>query len=301
MAVLDPGGTGARRQAAGRQAVWEKADAGAVRALTLNLWGPGGAWDERRPALADGLLGLNPDLVALQEAVTGDGRDQAAEVLGPGYRVVHQRVGLVGDGNHGASIASRWPLGEVREADLRVPPRTADYPCGTLAAEVLAPEPLGPLLFVAHGPSHQPSYEYERELQSVAAARLVEEMAGSVGARHVVVAGDFNAGPDADSVAFWRGRRSLGGTSVCYRDAWGSVRPDDPGHTFTPRNPHVAENKPAMDAGRRIDYVLVRCDDALWGPTLDIASCGLAFDGPVGGVWASDHFGVVADLAIPSR
>jgi hypothetical protein len=32
------------------------------------------------------------------------------------------------------------------------------------------------------------------------------------------------------------------------------------------------------------------------GPTLDTAACSLAFDQPAGGVWASDHFGVVADL-----
>jgi endonuclease/exonuclease/phosphatase family metal-dependent hydrolase len=267
--------------------------------MTLNVWGPGGAWGERRPVLSGGLSALGPDVVALQEAVTGEGRDQAADVLGPGYHIAHQTVGLVGDGNHGASIASRWPLGEMREANLHLTPRTADYPCGTLAAEILAPEPVGPLLFVAHGPSHQPSYEYERELQSVAAARLVEEMAGRLGTRHVVVAGDFNADPDADSVAFWRGRRSLGGTSVCYRDAWQIAHPDDPGPTFTPRNPHVAESKTALDAGRRIDYVLVCCDDSVWGPTLEVSACKLAFDEPVEGVWASDHFGVVADLAAP--
>jgi hypothetical protein len=32
------------------------------------------------------------------------------------------------------------------------------------------------------------------------------------------------------------------------------------------------------------------------GPTLDIRAWELAFDEPVDGVWASDHFGVVADL-----
>ena len=274
---------------------------GRVRVLTLNLWGLHGDWDERRAVLVEGIRGLGPDLVAFQEAITDDGYDQAADVLGPGYHVVHQSVGLVGDGNHGGSIASRWPLGEVREADLHLTPRTADYPCGTLVAEVLAPEPIGPLLFVAHGPSHQPSYEFERELQSVAAARLIEEMVDRLGMRHVVMAGDFNADPDASSVAYWRGERSLEGTSVCYRDAWRSIHRDDPGHTFTPRNPHVAENKPALDVGLRIDYLLVRCDDSLWGPTLDVAACELAFDEPSGGVGASDHFGVVADLAVPAR
>jgi hypothetical protein len=46
------------------------------------------------------------------------------------------------------------------------------------------------------------------------------------------------AGSDADSVAFWRGRRSLEGTSVCYRDAWESARPGG-------GRPHVRADQPA--------------------------------------------------------
>lgn len=275
-------------------------DPGHVRVLTLNLWGRHGDWDGRRAVLVEGLRELRPDLVAFQEAIRDAGYDQVVDVLGSGYRVVHQTVGLVGDGNHGASIASRWPLGEVRETDLHLTPRTGDYPCGTLAAEVLAPEPVGPLLFVAHGPSHQLGHEFEREKQSAAAARLIEEMRGQRGTRHVVLAGDFNADPEADSVGFWRGERSLEGASVCYRDGWQSAHPGEAGHTFTPRNPLVADNKPALNRGRRIDYVLVRCDDSMYGPTLEISACEIVFDKPVEGVWASDHFGVVADLTVPA-
>ena len=33
------------------------------------------------------------------------------------------------------------------------------------------------------------------------------------------------------------------------------------------------------------------------GPTLDVSSCERIFDEPVDGVWASDHFGVVAELS----
>jgi endonuclease/exonuclease/phosphatase family metal-dependent hydrolase len=179
--------------------------AGGVRVATLNLWGRGGSWDRRRPVLIDGLLELRPDVVAFQEAIVGDGYDQVVDLLGPDFHVVHQTVGLLGDGNHAASIASRWPLGEV---DLHVTPRTEDYPCAAIAAEVLAPEPVGPLLFVAHGPSYQWGAELERELQAVAAARLVERFAE--GRRmHAMVAGDFNATPEASSVRFWSGRQSL--------------------------------------------------------------------------------------------
>lgn len=92
--------------------------AGSVRVLTLNLWGRNGAWDERRSVLAEGLRRLRPDVVALQEAVVIDGYDQAADLLGSGFCLAHHG-GRSEDGT-GAVIASRWPIGEVREAGLRV-------------------------------------------------------------------------------------------------------------------------------------------------------------------------------------
>ena len=184
----------------------------------------------------------------------------------------------------------------MREPDLNVTPRTADFACGTLIAEVLAPEPVGPLLFVNHLPNWQLTFEHERELQTVIAARTIEEIAERREV-HVLLAGDLDATPDAASVRFWRGRQSLGGMSVCYRDAWGSTHPDEPGHTFTAENPLVtAENWDwELELGRRIDHVFVRCTDH--GPTLDIRDCERIFDEPVDGVWGSDHFGVAADLS----
>lgn len=52
-----------------------------------------------------------------------------------------------------------------------------------------------------------------------------------------------------------------------------------------------------FELGRRIDYVMVRCTD--YGPTRDITACERIFDEPIEGVLASDHFGIVAELAIP--
>jgi endonuclease/exonuclease/phosphatase family metal-dependent hydrolase len=279
----------------------EKAGTDAVRVATLNLWGRRGAWEERRRVLAEGFRALDPDLVAFQEAVVTDDYDQVADILGPNYHLAHQtdreagRGGDVEDGQ-GISIASRWPLGEVWEPDLNVTPRTADFACGTIIAEVFAPEPVGPLLFVNHLPNWQLTFEHERELQTVIVARAIEEIAEERDL-HVVLAGDLDATPEAASVRFWRGRQSLGGMSVCYRDAWGSTHPGEPGHTFTAENPLVtAENWDwELELGRRIDHVLVRC--SAHGPTLDIRACERLFDEPVNGVWASDHFGVVADLS----
>jgi endonuclease/exonuclease/phosphatase family metal-dependent hydrolase len=200
------------------------------------------------------------------------------------------------EAGQGVSLASRWPLGEVRELDLHVTPRTAGYACVTLAAEVQAPEPIGPLLFVYHNPNWQLDLEYERELQAVAAARFIDDFVGNR-TMHVVLAADLDADPAAASARFWTGRQALDGMSVCYRDAWESRHPGEAGDTFTPDNPLVVDWDWPF---RRIDYIFIRCGDH-GGPTLAISHCDRLFDEPTGGVWASDHFGVMADLEVPSE
>ena len=264
-----------------------------MRVATLNLWSVGGHWDGRREVLRNGFGELRPDLIAFQEAYKTEDRDTVAEILAPEYQIVHQTQGLLGDGNC-AAIASRWPVSELRELDQQISPRTADFPVTTLIAEIDAPNPIGPLLFVNHLPSWKAQLEHERELQTVVAARCVED---TIVERpmHVVLAGDLDAVPGASSIRFLRGLQSLGGTSVCYRDAWESAHPREDGHTFTLRNPLMMEESDVVqERSRRIDYIFVRADEH--GPTLQISSCELLFDQPVDGVWASDHFGLVADL-----
>ena len=266
-----------------------------VRVLMLNVFGDSAAWPERRSVLVAGLRDVRPDLVVLEEAIKTDAYDQVVDLLGPDYHVAHQ-TGRPENGS-ALSIASCWPFADVRQADLPATPRVApDFPCAALAAEIVAPEPVGAMLLVGMRTSWQVDFSVERELEAVAAARFV---AGVVGERdlHVVLAGDLNADPDASSIRFWTGRTALDGTSVCYRDAWESARPGEPGHTFTPRNPLVTDWDWPF---RRIDYVMVRCGEH-GGPTLAIAACEFAFDEPVSGVWGSDHFGVIADLAVPTR
>jgi endonuclease/exonuclease/phosphatase family metal-dependent hydrolase len=273
----------------------EETSSGVVRVATLNLWGRHGAWDERRSVLVDGLRELQPDIIAFQEAVVTDGYDQVVDLLGASYYVAHQ-AGRETEGA-GLSIASHWEIGEVWEETLHVTPRID--PNQLAVAQILAPGPLGTLLFAHHNPSWQLGFELERELQAVAASRFVEDLLGKQEAiSHVLLAGDFNAAPDSASVRFWRGLQSLDGMSVCYRDAWESAHPRDPGHTFSPQNLLVVSGGEwPLELGRRIDYVMVRC--GRHGPTLEVTSCERIFDEPVEGVWASDHFGVVADLALP--
>ncbi|MFG1945526.1 endonuclease/exonuclease/phosphatase family protein [Nonomuraea sp. NPDC048826] len=261
-----------------------------MRVLTMNLWARHGDWPARRDVLASGLRELRPDLVAFQESVVHEGYDQVADLLGDGYHVVHQSHGEP-DGTR-ASIASRWPLGAARQARMPVTRRVdlTEFAAWVGVVEVRGPVPL---IFMNHKPSFRLGHERERELQAVASARLAERMLAGRDLP-VVVAGDFDATPDSAGLRFWRGLQSLEGMSVCYRDAWEWAHPDADGHTFSPVNPLVTEGNWPRETGRRIDYVLVRCGPT--GPPLGLEACFRVFDRPVGGVWASDHFGVVADL-----
>ena len=84
---------------------------------------------------------------------------------------------------------------------------------------------------------------------------------------------------------------------MSYRDAWETIHPDEAGHTFALRNPLMMEDSDVVqERSRRIDYIFVRADEH--GPTLEITACDLLFEEPVDGVWATDHFGLVAELKV---
>jgi len=268
-----------------------------LRVLTLNLWSHGGDWRARMAVVREAIAAAGPEIVAFQEVVATGAEDQAVDVLGPAFTVVHSaRRGP--DGVVGASLASRLPILATEEVDLRLTDRVGTFPATAIVATVRHPA-FGPIVFVNHLPSYQLAFERERELQAVAVARRVEELTGPPGdppSSHAIVAGDFDAEPDAASVRFWTGRQSLDGLSVCYRNAWESANPGEaPALTYTTESPLLRDWDWPF---RSIDHILVRCA-AHGGPSLAVRSCSRFLDEPVDGVWASDHFGLLAELAAP--
>lgn len=262
---------------------------GSFRLLTQNIFSLNADWELRRTALSEGIVALEPDVVLLQESFVTPDHDYTSEILGAGWETVHSAT-RASDGG-GISIASRWPIANVEELDLKgVSDRTHDFACTTLMAEIQAPEAFGKMMIVNHFPDYHTTHEMERERQTVIAAKAVEAMLEH-GFAHVLLGGDLDAEPDAASLRFLAGKQSLEGMSVCYQNAWDACHPGEPGHTFTPENPLAPRAWPF----RRIDHILVRCgDDDM--PTLAIAACELAFNRPMGETWASDHFGLVADF-----
>jgi endonuclease/exonuclease/phosphatase family metal-dependent hydrolase len=142
------------------------------------------------------------------------------------------------------------------------------------------------------------SAEAARERQALAITDL--------DARHrqalpTVIAGDFNAGPNAASIRYLTGRQSLDGRSVLYHDAW-AVAGEGPGHTWTTENPNAKAGIDQIvgqpEYRERFDYVFIGGWDAHPKAHARVETAKLAFDRPIDGVWASDHFGVVVDLEI---
>ena len=266
-----------------------------LRVATMNVLGPANPdWARRRRLLAQTLPRVRPDVVALQEVPIGSSPDVVTELLGRGYHV--QGFSRTAEDGVGGVLATRWPQRVVDELDQRCTPRSRDFAwCATLLVEL--DTPVGRVLVAHHKPSWPFGYEYERERQALAAAQLVEEHVGE--GDHAVVLGDFDATPDSASLQFWRGRRSLDGVSVCYQDAWETVRPTDAGFTFSAENPLVRAGEVATAVSRRIDYILVR--SGRHGPTLEVRSCERLLDAAVEGVWASDHYGVLATLSLPQH
>jgi endonuclease/exonuclease/phosphatase family metal-dependent hydrolase len=267
---------------------------GQLRVATLNVYSPQNPdWDRRSSLLSHTLPDLAADIIALQEVPVDDDFATVSALLGNNY-AIHPFSTPSDDGVAGV-LATRGSSVLIGELDQRSPERDGNLPwAATLLVEV--DTQVGKVLAVHHKPSWQFPWELDRERQALTAATRIEELASDYD--HVVVLGDFDATPDAASMEFWRGRRSLDGRSVCYQDAWETAHPQEAGHTFVSSNPLVSTGEVRTAVDRRIDYVLIR--SGLHGSSLLVTRCERLYDAPVDGVWASDHFGVVADLADPS-
>ncbi|CAM4441837.1 endonuclease/exonuclease/phosphatase family protein [Nocardia ninae] len=269
-----------------------------LRIVTINVQNKEG--DPRRPALLNQeLRRLAPDLVALSEVVDTEQLDvllDGTELHGTHQAEVMAYTPPFVDRYGGTAVASRWPHQVVEVLDLRLG-GAGDVPWCTVAAKVPLPGE-GEVLFVSTTAAWRLDAGAVREQQAVALSDL--------DARHrtdlpTIIAGDFNADPDAASIRYLTGRQSISGRSVHYHDAW-EVAGDGPGHTWSVDNATAAAlfDQIVRQPGhrRRLDYVFTGSWHAHPKARCEIRAAQLAFDRPTDGVWPSDHYGVVVDVEI---
>jgi endonuclease/exonuclease/phosphatase family metal-dependent hydrolase len=262
-----------------------------MRVLTLNVWARSGPYEVREPLLRRELGLLAPDLVALQEVDSGgEGGNQAAELLGPlGYQVDYEPRSGDYRADPGIAVASRRPI-LAREL--------IELPHGGAALAVRLDVDGEGFWFCNAVPMRPwPGQEGEREDEVIALDEALTALADG-DTRPPVLAGDFDATPDAASIRFLSGLQSLKGHDTAWYDAWTVAGDGSPGWTWSSDNLYVAPFTAAVFAQpvhhRRIDYVFVG-SPFRWRPRVVVRSCEVVCRGTADAA-PSDHWGVLADL-----
>ena len=290
-----------------------------LRVVTLNaasLFEPG--WAERRFELLAWLDRLDADIVCLQEvwerhAPDATPRERAGS---PGWVVSHQPQGrwhhafggfpvteFWPDPNivFGSAVLSRWPI-ETSETILLpvddrpdLPHAGYRFPCELLHVRTNDIDVCSTHL------APPPQQGYQRLTQVL----TIEDHLATVAARQprpvlpTILCGDFNTEPDADEIRFLRGQAVIDGRSTYHQEAWLAAGRTDSGFTWDGRvNPLAARlHLPP----KRIDFVFV--GDPFGRPKGAglVAGTDLAFHTPLTGILASDHFGLVVDIAWPQQ
>ncbi len=266
--------------------------------MTWNLWWRFGPWERRREAILEVLRTERPDVCGLQEVWERPGENLAewlAAELGlhwawaPGEVLPHWRE-KIGDDPFGVgnAVLSRWPIAET--AVLRLPTANGPAEVRTALYALLEGDPERVPFFTTHLTS-APGGSGVRCTQVRALAEFVAQQRGDLPFPPVVT-GDFNAEPDSDEMRLFGGSATApvvpGQVLV---DAWRYAEPGQPWATWDGRNPYVAD---VGSYSARIDYVHVGLPGR---PGLgQVRSVRRTGDGPVAGVWPSDHAAVLVEL-----
>ncbi len=265
-----------------------------LRVLSLNIWNRQGPWAERLPIIQQLLQSLDPDVVGLQEVMHLDGapEDQAQEVARDRpYHVAFASAWHIGNGlQFGNAVLSRYPITTAQSFPL--PGESGEETRSLLYCEL--DTPFGKVPFFNTHLNWRLDHGHVRERQVAAIVDEVQRLAPSTGFPAILV-GDFNAEPDSTEIRYLKGLTSLRGRSVYFGDCFGAVG-QGPGYTFSRANRFAAS---VAEPNRRIDYIFTQGPDRkLRGEPLVARVVG---DQAVGEHFASDHFGVYAEISAQPR
>ncbi len=253
------------------------------KVLTINLKHPLTGMAEalqRLQIVADVINQRQPDVVALQEVVQ-EGEDPS---------LVEQLAGMTGYEwfwqytytvpllfNEGIGILSRWPViwtdaTTLPHLDLVIFTRQV------LGARVDSPH--GEIqLFCTHMTTD--SDESKKADQALAVYEFMQANPSSLAG---FLAGDLNAEPDTLAMRFFRGEAEHEGVTGNLIDAWTAINPGQDGFTI-----------PSDGPNRRIDYIYLIPGTQT---SASVDSCEIMFSGQVGGLYASDHLGVLCSFTL---
>lgn len=283
--------SGKLHKGGGKRASGEKSKGHRVRLVTLNLAGLKDGWFEGRDKVViDGLREFRPDVLCLQEVAVrhGDGiYHQAREIcqaLGlksVAFSPYGNPIEVMSPEQGGVAVISRWPMISVRNRRL---PQGHDHPPDARVALLVSFEtPFGELDIITTHLSWKPE---ETQIRLVQTGLILDTFTPSQWegrAAKTVLLGDFNATDDEPAIQL-----------VCERlqDAYKACHPDEEGFTWTKDNPMTAGWSHVPD--RRIDYIFCPKD-------VRVLHSDVILDRPSGKRYASDHYGLLAELEWPAE
>ena len=244
-----------------------------MKILTLNTWQERGPWRERWEVTFEGLSRFRPDLVSFQELFNPEWAREVQRRAG--YAQMHfsrEVSGLV--------IYTRYPVLSTGILQL-TPSSLEEYGRYALWAEL---EAQGGRLFVFN--THLSWQREDGPTRERQAEDLLDLAGKKAGHGEILLMGDLNASPDSPEIKFLTAQDR-------FHDLFSEKHPEDKGLTWDNRNPYAASSEHKMP-DRRIDYILARGE----GPLLkDLISCDIVLNQPSAqGVWASDHYGILAEF-----
>lgn len=280
--------------------------AGAMKIMTWNVQGRVGDWASRHAALRSWIAQTGPDVLTLQESwVERDGTTQAArlsEELGL-YSVT--AAALAGFDRHPEAtywvvnaVLARWPLSIERARPL---PDEHGEPTWrhVLVTHVHRPaNEGGPFVVAGTHLEHGLEHSARRSAQMAALVTHLAEALGDEAQRRDslpgILGGDLNCTPESDEYRRATGLAAGATPGFTLVDTWTAAGNTDPGHTWSAVNPRVPRR--AIHPHRRLDYVMVSTPRRRGAG--HVRRCSLAGTAAADGVWASDHFAVVAEVEL---
>jgi endonuclease/exonuclease/phosphatase family metal-dependent hydrolase len=261
-----------------------------VRVATWNLWWRNGPFEDRQLAIEATLGQVNADIVGLQEVSLKDPDHLRWLAADLGYHSVQAPRGEGDRWGLGNAIVSRWPFVSSSWEYLDV----GDMPPHRTVLGATIDAPMGPIdVWTTHL-----SHGFDQSALRVRQLRQI----GNIVAGHrtrvadadrfpPVLLGDLNAVPDSDEIRMMTGRSDPSAPGLVFTDCWEHVG-DGPGATYSDANPYVNDSAWPQ---RRLDYVMVGWPRRR--PMGNPMSAELFGQRPLDDVVASDHYGVVVDLA----
>lgn len=264
-----------------------------IRIVTLNIWQEQGLWEQRLELIQEHFQSLMADVFCLQEVRQVPERipNQAATLAQSlNLHFTYETAQPWGGGDEGLAILSRYPIVERHFVALPSSERDGRRICLGAVLDLGATQMW---IFTTHLAyrltdgvlREQQVYEVDRFVQSHATAAVAS-----------VLAGDFNARPEADEIRFLRGLTSIQGKRTYYQDAFAVCNPGALGYTWARENPYTLELE-WLEPDRRLDYIFVT--PMTRAGIGRIHSCRMVCTSPnASGIWCSDHYGLMAEIIV---